>query len=351
MNATIRDVARATGKSVAAVSAVLSGQTSGSIRVSEETRRNIEEAARALGYAPHPHARSLATRKAGVLGLVFPYVRAFTDQNPFCSRIMAGVFDEAVRLKQNVMLFTAVAGDGDTGAERTIVSPRVDGLILVLPRQESAVLEQCVHKGVPCVTIVHRTASEAEFSINADDLRGGRLAAEHLIELGHRRIAHLIGSAHISSSAPRRDGFAEALADAGLAVRPELMVPAGFDWADGVAGLTRLLELPPRRRPTALFAANDLCAVGVLRQMQKLGMRAPDDLAVVGYDDTWLATTTSPPLTSVHMPIYDMGVAASRTLVALIEGQDVRDRHAVLPVSLSVRQSTVGGNGGTHTMP
>ncbi len=346
MSATIRDVAKAAGKSVAAASAVLNGRTGGTIRVSDETRRKIEEAARSLGYAPHPHARSLATRKSGVLGLVFPYVEAFTDQNPFCSRIMAGVFDEAVHLKQNVMLFTAVAGDSGAAPERSIVSPRVDGLILVLPRPGSAVLEQCRKKGMPCVTVVHRPADDTEITVNADDYRGGKLAAEHLIKIGHRRIAHLGGTPYVASSAPRWQGFADTLRDAGLGPTDEALIPAGFDWADGIAALDRIMAMPANQRPTAVFAANDLCAGGVLRQMKKLGLKAPDDLAVVGYDDTWLAAASEPPLTSVRMPIYEMGVTASARLVSLIEGHDVPCRQAVLPVSLSVRASTVGTVGG-----
>lgn len=348
---TIRDVARAAGKSVAATSAVLNGRAGGTIRVSDETRQRIEEAARALGYVPHPHARSLATRRAGVIGLVLPYVQAFTDQNPFCSRVMAGVFDEAVRLQQNVMLFTAIVGDGGPLDEQIIVSPRVDGLVLVVPRPGSSVLRRCVRDGFPCVSVVHKPSGEEEYAVNADDFRGGQLAAQHLIELGHKRIAHLMGAEYVSSSAPRCAGFVSALAEAGLKMPKELLIPAGFDWADGEAGLRRLMDLPPKRRPTAAFAANDLCAAGMLRQMQKIGMRAPDDLAIVGYDDTWLATTTDPPLTSVHMPIYEMGAAASRQLVAVIERQSVSSREIVLPVSLTVRESTVGAVRGTSCTP
>jgi len=348
MSATIRDVARKAGKSIAAASAVLNGRTGGTIRVSDETRRKIEEAARSLGYTPHPHARSLATRKSGVLGLVFPYVEAFTDQNPFCSRIMAGVFDEAVHRMQNVMLFTAVAGDSGTSPERSIVSPRVDGLIVVLPRPGSSVLEQCRRRGMPCVAVVHSPSDDTTVTVNADDYRGGRLAAEHLIELGHRRIAHLGGSRQVASAAPRWEGFADALRDAGIGPTEEALIPAGFDWVDGVAALESIMARPASQRPTAVFAANDLCAVGVLRQMKKLGLRAPDDLAVVGYDDTWLAATSEPPLTSVRMPIYEMGVMASAVLVSLIQGHDVSSRQAVLPVSLSVRASTVGTVGGTE---
>jgi LacI family transcriptional regulator len=340
MAITIRDVAKAAGVSVAAASTVLSGARSASSRVSPETRRRIEETARALGYVPHPHARSLATRRAGALGLVFPYVEAFADQNPFCSGTMVGVFEEAIREQQNIMLFTAAAEDGGRPVNGMIVSPRVDGLILVLPRPGSLVLEQCRAKRFPYVTVVHRPADPEECAVNADDLTGGRLAAEHLIALGHRRIAHLMGAPHISSSLPRRQGFEAAMAEAGVAVNPRLLVQAGFDWSDGVRGLDRLLELPKSERPTAVFAANDLCAVGMLRRMQALGLRVPDDIAVVGYDDTWLAQTTDPPLTSVRMPIREMGMAATRMLIAHVNGEPVPERQLVLPVSLTVRAST-----------
>ncbi|MBM3492910.1 MAG: LacI family transcriptional regulator [Armatimonadetes bacterium] len=340
MGITIRDVARAAGVSAAAASTALSGAKGASTRVSPETRRRIADKARELGYVPHPHARSLATRRAGALGLVFPYVQAFADQNPFCNGIMVGVLEEAISEHQNLMLFTAAAEDGETPVDGVIVSPRVDGLILVLPRPGSSVLEHCKAKRFPCVTVVHQTEDPEECSINADDFRGGRLATEHLIALGHRRIAHLMGSQHISSSAPRRLGYETAMADAGLPVEPPMLVQAGFDWADGTRGLERLLELPPKERPTAVFAANDLCAVGMLRRMHALGLRAPDDFAVVGYDDTWLAETANPPLTSVRMPIREMGMAATRMLIARLKGDPISERQPVLPVSLTVRKST-----------
>lgn len=337
MAITIRDVARAAGVSVAAASTVLSGASGASTRVSADTRRRITDTARELGYVPHPHARSLATRRAGVLGLVFPYAEAFADQNPFCSGIMVGVLEGVIREHQNIMLFTAATEDGDTSVDGVIVSPRVDGLILVLPRPGSPVLERCKARRFPHVTVVHRPEDPDEHAINADDFGGGRMAAQHLIALGHRRIAHFMGSPHISSSLPRRLGYETAMSEAGL---PPMVIQSGFDWKDGAAALERLLELPAPQRPTAVFAANDLCAVGMLRRMQALGLRAPDDCAVVGFDDTWLAETADPPLTSVHMPIREMGLAATRMLSARVKGEPITERQPVLPVSLTIRMST-----------
>jgi len=324
---------------VAAASTVLSGSVAASTRVSQATRERIADAARRLGYVPHPHARSLATRRAGAIGLVFPYVQAFTDQNPFCNGVMVGVFQEAISQKQNIMLFTAPAQDGETPLETDIVSPRVDGLVIVLPRPGSPLLDHCRSKKFPFVTVVHEPAPD-EFSVNADDYEGGRLATEHLIGLGHRRIAHLVGDPKVSTSRLRREGYEAAMAEAGLRVDQRLLIPAGFDWSDGVRGMDRILALPASQRPSAVFAANDLCAMGVLKRMQEVGLRAPDDISVVGYDDTWIAETTDPPLTSVRMPIREMGVEATRLLISQVGGKDLSERQIVLPVSLTVREST-----------
>ncbi len=336
---TIRDVAKAAGVSIAAASTALSGNVSASTRVSGETRERIRNVARELGYVPPPPARGLKTRKAGAIGGVLPYVHAFGDQNPFCRGVMAGVVEQAITEQQNILLFTAAAEDGKTPVESGIVSPRVDGLVIVLPRPGTSLLEHCRRKQFPYVTVVHDPMPD-ECSVNADDYHGGRIATQHLIELGHRRIAHLVGTPHIATSRQRRAGYEDALADAGLKVDERFVVEAGFDWSDGVRGLDRLLSLPPDVRPTAVFAANDLCAVGVLKRMQELGLRAPDDLALVGFDDTWLAETTDPPLTSVHMPILEMGMTATRLLMAQMRGEEIPVPQVRLPVSLTVRSSS-----------
>lgn len=336
---TIRDVAKAAGTSVSAVSAVLSVNHRNNIRVSQVTRERILRAAADLKYTPNPVAKSLVTRKTGVLGLVFPYSEAFFDQNPFCTQVMAGVFEEVVREKYNLMLHTAIGHNWSEAGVSALLDPRVEGLILVLPEPNSQVVKECYARRFPCVCIVYEPHAPDICAVNADEFHGGYLATKHLLELGHRRIAHLTGNVRVATSQPRREGYLSALREFGVEADSSLVIQADFSWVDGFERTLELLDWPAAERPTAIFAANDLCADGVLRALRRRGLTAPDDMALVGYDDTWFAGMTQPPLTSVRMPILEMGVLAAQMLTALVEGREPVDRQPVLPVSLTVRES------------
>jgi LacI family transcriptional regulator len=236
------------------------------------------------------------------------------------------------------MMYTATSGHGVPSQAANAVDSRIAGLLLVMPAADTEVFAKCERRRIPCVSIL-RNPAEGHFSVNADEFAGGRLAAEHLISLGHQRIGHLAGTPDVSTSTPRREGFEQAMRDAGLELGPEWVVTAGFDWKLGYARMHDLLDLPVGNRPTAFFAANDLCAEGAMRAIRERGLRVPDDIAVVGYDDTNFATMTQPPLTSVHLPIAEMGVRAAQMLIQLLEGHAPDEANPVLPVSLTIRDS------------
>ncbi len=337
MAITIRDVAKLAGASVTAVSATLNGSRHGTIRVSEATRERIYAAAAQLGYVGNPIAKSLATGKTKVIGVMLPYADAFVDQNPFCAQVMSGIMREVVHGHYNLMLYTATSGvDLDRAA--MLVDSRIEGLLLVMPPKDGAIFVKCKKRNIPFVSILEEPR-EDHWSVNADDYTGGRIAAEHLIKLGHRRIAHLSGSVDVNTSAPRKQGFLDAMNEAGIEVPSELLVPSGFDWKLGYHSTQRLLDLGNDRMPTAIFAANDLCADGAIRAIRSSGMSVPDDIAVVGFDDTRFAEMTQPPLTTVHMPIEEMGELAARMMIRRLEGNTDIDPNPVLPVSLTIRQS------------
>lgn len=338
--ATLRDVARAAGTSISAASAVLNGNGQPTIRVGAVTRQRILDVASTLHYQPNPVARSLVTRKTGVLGLVFPYSSAFTEQNPFFTQVMSGALDAAIEARYNVMLHTDIGESSDLADENTLPDPRVDGLLLVLPGPDSPILPRCRRMHVPLVSLVSHPAGPEEYAVNADELTGGLLATRHLIALGHRRIAHFAGNEDVPTARPRREGYEAALRSAGIPVDPALMITSGFGWRHGYAAMQELLALPEATRPTAIFAVNDLCAEGALRLMNERGLRVPEDFSLVGYDGTWYATLVRPPLTSVYMPIAEMAAQAVRMLIELIEGREVAERQPVLPVHLVVRDST-----------
>ncbi|HEY3780334.1 MAG TPA: LacI family DNA-binding transcriptional regulator [Fimbriimonadaceae bacterium] len=337
MAVTIKEVAKLANTSTAAVSAALNGTRSKSIRVSEATRERIYAAAAQLGYLSNPVARSLATGKSKVLGLMLPYVEAFTDHNPFCAQVTNGIMSEMVRRHYNLMLYTGgAAADGSHAA--TLVDSRVDGVILVMPPADSPLFLKCESRHIPYVSIL-REQLEGTWSVNADDLEGGRIATAHLASMGHTRIAHLKGGEGITTTAPRLAGYRRALMEASLPVDNTLVFDAGFDWRGGYHVAQKMLAMPKPNRPTAFFAANDLCAEGAMRAIREAGMSIPNDIAIVGYDDTWFATMTQPTLTSVRMPIDEMGALAVQMLVDRVEGRIPADPLPVLPVSLTVRAS------------
>ena len=336
MRVTLKDVAREAETSVAAASATLSGRPSGNMRISEATRQRVIEVAARLGYVPNPIARSLTTGRTGVLGLVFPYVDAFVDRNPFCSMLMNGVFTEAIQDSYNMMLYTVRDG---FWAGKHKIDPRVDGLVLALPASDEPLLLRCRESSFPCVAIVCAPQPDPIMTVNADDFQGGLLATKHLLELGHKRIMMLHGGDLVSTNQPRLEGYHKAMQEAGMQVTPDLVVRAGFDWRPGFEAMTTVLERPQSEWPTAIFAVNDLCAAGAIRAIKAKGLSVPEDFAIVGFDDTWFSTTTQPMLTSVRMPIKEMGALAARMLASEVNGKPPTERHPVLPVSLTIRNS------------
>jgi DNA-binding LacI/PurR family transcriptional regulator len=306
------------------------------MRIGEPTRQRILDAAAKLGYVPNPIARSLSTGRSGVLGLAFPYVDAFVDRNPFCSMIMNGVFSEAIADSFNMMLYTVRDG---YWTDKHRVDPRIDGMIMVLPPTGDPLLERMAESKFPCVAVVCGPQPSPVMTVNADDFEGGLIATRHLIGLGHERILMLHGTDTVSTNQPRINGYRSALKESGLKVSDDLIVAAGFDWKPGFDSMCAVLDRPRREWPTAVFAINDLCAAGAIRAIKSRGLSVPDDIAVVGFDDTVFATTTNPMLTSVRMPIKEMGSLAARMLADEVGGNPPTERHPVMGVSLTIRNS------------
>ena len=333
---TLKDVAREVGTSVAAVSVTLSGKFNGSMRVSEATRKRIIDAAAALGYVPNPIAQSLSTGRSGVLGLVFPYVDAFIDRNPFCSMVMNGVFAEAIEDSYNMMLYTVKDAAGSPGHT---IDPRMDGLVMAVPPEDDPMLAECAERQFPCVAVVSPQRKDSVMTVNADDFNGGLLATKHLLSLGHRKVMMLHGGSGVSTNTPRMEGYYAALAEAGLEAPDDMIVQAGFDWKPAFEAMNKVLDRPKSLWPTAIFAVNDLCAAGAMKAIKSRGLRIPEDIAIVGFDDTWFATSIHPHLTTVRMPIQEMGAKAVRMLAAEVAGRPPQERNVVLDVSLTVRSS------------
>jgi len=337
MSATMSDIANRAGTSIAAVSVTLNGAKSKTLKVSPETRQRILNVAEELGYRRNPLAGALATGRSRILGLMLPHAWAYADHDPFYSLVTTGVTACAARYGYNVMLYSAAAEDeGDRAAK--MIDKLISGLIFVSPPAETPLYAECRRLRIPYVTILAGLES-GPLTVNSADYEGGLLATRHLIARGHKRIAHLAGRIDVTTSAPRQQGYLAALKEAGISPDTELCIAGDFNRSSGYESTRQLMSLPLDLRPTAIFAANDLSAHGAIEAVIDSGLDVPNDVAVVGYDDTWYATVTRPTLTSVRMDVPSVGRHAAELLISFLEGDDSIQPHRTLPVSLTIRES------------
>jgi LacI family transcriptional regulator len=348
--ATIRDVAAKAGTSTAAVSAVLRNGKATSIRVGAATRERILAAAEALGYTGNALARALATGKTGVVGVLFPYFDTFVNHQPFMTQVISGVLEEAEKQRLQVLLQTGNGENWQDVDPAELMDSRSDGLIAIAPRAGSPLIRRCTQTGFRCLAVSYEPEDGEALTINGDDFGGGVLAVKHLVSLGHRRIGFLAGEPDSAFSVRRQAGYLQGLQEAGIDAEPGLIIPAGLDVANGQAAAQRVLDLPARQRPTAVFAVNDPCADGALRAFKAAGVGVPGDMAVMGFDDTWYARWTDPPLSSINMPLYSMGRLAMQMMAAEIQGKKLRVRQATLRVHLRIRESC-GGDPSKNDFP
>ena len=332
--ATIRDVAALAAVSHQTVSRVINGQTS----VAEPTRRRVVAAIEQLGYVPSPMARGLISNRTHTLGMVTADV-----SDGFFARAVAGAEAEARRRNYYLIVGSVEESPDDqegTGYLRLMLDRRVEGLILARPGVVLAgeQLDRANRASIPLVSI--GSSQLPGFTVvDVDNCRGGLDATGHLLELGHRAIATIVGPLEWPSAAARRAGYDDALRAAGIPVDPALVETAP-DWGleSGYAATDRLLARG--REITAIFAHSDLMAIGAIRRLRSDGLRVPDDVSVIGYDDLPVAAFVDPPLTTVHQPMREVGALAADVLLDLITGLDREPGPHLLPASLVVRNST-----------
>lgn len=329
MAITIKDIAKAANVSKAAVSYVINDKPG----VSEETRQKILRIMKEMNFRPNATARGLAGQKTEMLGLVIPDI---TDM--FYANIVRGVENKANEFGYTLNLCTTHA---EPSRERDVVdmftSGRVDGLILMTYYLNREYLEKLKGQGMPFVVIDGSPQDESIYSVFVNNEEAGYRAAEYLIRLGHREIAFIYGVIGSGDSEQRFLGYRRALRENGLACRGELMKRGEYQRAGGYKAARELMAMP--HRPTAVFAANDQMALGVLNAAVDLGLKVPRDLSIIGVDDIEAVSLVVPPLTTVRQPTYEMGGTATEILVRLINGERPSQRKISLQTSLVVRDS------------
>jgi LacI family transcriptional regulator len=333
---TIRDVAQEAGVAISTVSKYLTGRP----YVAEQTGTRIQSASEHLDFQPNGLGRALATGRSKVVGVVIASL-----SNPFYLELVEAADREAG--KDGFSIFLA-STDRDPARERQVIAAMldkgVDGLVLAHVASTDRQLLRAAMRGKHYVLASRHFEDSDDDYVVIDGAKGSRIAVDHLVGLGHRRIACVTGPASIVQFRWRRDGFLDGLAAHRLRADPELLVEAHTgNWLEiGREAADRLLGLPPERRPTAVHTANDLVALGLLDRARELGARIPDELSVVGFDNVLFGGLAPVPLTTVDGRIHEIGTRATRMLLDRIDGRSGPEpAQVVLEPSLVLRGSTV----------
>ncbi|NNH06397.1 LacI family DNA-binding transcriptional regulator [Cellulomonas fimi] len=319
------DVARTAGVSVATVSKVVNGRYG----VAQSTLTRVQEVIDQLGYEASLGARSLRSHRTNVLGILV------AEFEPYSTELLKGASAAVGATGYELLAYSGGGAGGAVGWERRYLSrlsgTLIDGAVIVTPTVVEA------HPGVPVVAVDPHTGPSGLPTVDADSFAGAVLATEHLLRLGHRRIAFLGGRPDLESARLREDGYRHALAAAGIPVDEDLVRVGGYRPETADQPAHELLARP--EPPTAVFAANDLSAIHVVEVARSLGLRVPEDLSVIGFDNVPESALATPPLTTISQPLQQMGAEALRLLVDLIDGKE-RGVHVRLPTELVERAST-----------
>ena len=328
----MRQIAERAEVSIGTVSHVINETA----KVREKLRERVLEAIRSLGYQPSQLARGLRRNQTSMLGMIIPDIT-----NPFFPAVVRGVEDVAYKRSYRVVLCNT---DNDPTKEQSYLnelrSYRPAGL-LVIPSAESAIaplLKSLAASGPPVVCLDRRLPGWNGDVVLVANEEGSYRATQHLLEMGHRQLAVITGPLHLTNAVERLGGFKRALADAKVPIQPKYIQEARFERTSGYEAAMRLLQMRPR--PTAIFACNDMMALGVLLAARECNIRCPEDISIVGFDNLVFSEFTAPALTSVHQPGYQLGTAAAQLLLERVDGLKQRAKKVILlQTELKIRNS------------
>jgi LacI family transcriptional regulator len=331
--ATLRDVARSAGVHPGTASRALNPRTRS--LVNEATATRVLDAARELGYRVNPIARSLKTNRSSSVGILIPDLT-----NPLFPPIVRGLED---RLRADG--YSAMLANSDNDPEKehqhfeTMLDRHVEGFIMATAEREHPLIEEAIATHVPIVLVNRTVESDVAFSVIGRDVAGAQLAVEHLIELGHTRIAHIGGPERFSTGIARHEGFVEGMRKHGLEPDPQLVrFGDAFVEDEGRRVFRELVE--SGQEFTAVFAGNDLLALGCYDVMYEEGISCPQDVSVIGYNDMPFIDKLRPPLTTIRVPHYEIGVKAAELLLERIQDPEAVPRTVLVDPELVVRGST-----------
>ncbi|MFD3445283.1 catabolite control protein A [Microbacteriaceae bacterium 4G12] len=331
MNVTIYDVAREANVSMATVSRVVNGNPN----VKPTTRKKVLEAIERLGYRPNAVARGLASKKTTTVGVIIPDI-----SNIFYAELARGIEDIATMYKYNIIL-----SNSDQNKEKemhllnTMLGKQVDGIVFMGENITEEHVEEFKKSPAPIVLAASFDKQNSTPSVNIDYLQAAYDAMKYLLEKGHKRIAFVSGPyEHAAANGQKLAGYKKALEEAGVSFDEELVVEGDYTYDSGMEAFDKLWEATDK--PTAMFVSSDEMALGVVHAAQDKGIHIPNDLEVIGFDNTRLAMMVRPQLTTVVQPMYDIGAVAMRLLTKYMNKETVEDHTVILPHRIQFRQST-----------
>ena len=333
---TMRDVARHAGVSIATVSHVINETRP----VSDELRDRVLDSMDHLGYQPNTIARALRSKHSNTIGLIVP-----DGRNPFFAEVAQGI--EEVSLEHEYSLILCDSGN-DLGKvlihTKNLSAKRVDGIIFTTSGDDFEDINSLIEENIAVLVIDLDASPIAADAVLFDNFKGGRLAAQHLLELGHRRIACITGPSRQSLRRDREKGYSSALSDAGILEDGSLVREGDFQPSSGYNHALDLLSGPDP--PSAIFACNDLMAMGALRAAREVGLEVPAQLSIIGFDDIYLSAFTTPTLSTIRLPKREMGRLAGQILLRRIQDHTRAVEQTIVDLELIVRESTAPYNGG-----
>ncbi|GHX89170.1 substrate-binding domain-containing protein [Vibrio cholerae] len=333
--ATMKDIARLAGVSTSTVSHVINK----SRFVSDEIAERVNNAAQQLNYAPSALARSLKMNRTKTIGMLVT-----TSTNPFFGEVVKGVERSCYHQGYNLILCNTEGDNQRMKASiNTLLQKRVDGLLLMCSTLEGERLDVFDrYPDIPIVVMDWGPILFASDKIQDNSLQGGYMAAKHLIECGHKEIGCITGPLIRHQAQMRYEGYKRALAEAGIAINPDWIVESDFECEGGYQAFEKLYQRG--KLPSALFVSNDMMAMGVIQAASQRGLRVPDDLSLIGYDDVHIAKFMTPALTTIHQPKYRLGKAAVDTLLYRLENPDTTAQVVQLEPTLVARSSVCSLN-------
>jgi LacI family transcriptional regulator len=330
-NLTLEKIAELAGVSRSTASRVVRNQGS----VSAKARANVQRIIQETGYQPNAAARSLAGHRTDIIGFVILEIFRYIFNDPYFGRLVEGVTQEANNQDQTLTLFLLhEANDIARLTTRILQNPFVDGLVISSTIIDNPIIPRLLERNLPFVILGRHENSQVSY-VDTDNVGGAYTAVSHLLRLGYQRVGTITGTMNNYSAIDRLEGYKNAHRDLRQEIKPEFIHIGTYMEESGYAGMKQLLK----QEVDAVFAASDSIAIGAMKAIHEVGLRIPEDVAIVGFDDLSFAAKANPPLTTIRQTIRQIGQLAVDTLMALVENKEMPPRRVSLPTELVIRGS------------